>query len=96
MDKDTSFVVKFNSQRDAALFCNAVQKQLRKERSFNGFTECESVSCWKGKGGLIVAVWFEDPVTMEEAKELSFGSDAEWKLLPSSHTLDDLPKLDWS
>ena len=65
-------MVKFNSRRDAALFYNAVQKQLRKEHSINGFTEYESVSYWKGKSVLIVAICFKDPVTMEEAKGLLY------------------------
>lgn len=96
MNKETRFVVKFNSRRDATLFYNAVQRQLRDERSYNGFTEYESVSYWKGGGGLIAAVWFKDPVTIEEAKECSFGFDSAWKPLPSSYTFDDLLKLGWS
>lgn len=96
MDKDTRFVVKFNSRCDAMLFYNAVQKQLKKEQSYNGFTEYDHVNHWVGNGGLIVTVYFKDPMTMEEAKELSFGCDAEWELLPSSYTFEDLLNLEWS
>ena len=74
------FAVKFTSRRDATLFCNAVQKQLEKDRSHDGFAEVESVSHWKGNGELALTIHFKDPVTMGKAKEFSSGYDAEWKL----------------
>ena len=42
--KNARFVVKFNSRRDAALFYNAAKKELAKEDSHEGFTECDSVT----------------------------------------------------
>lgn len=96
MVKDTRFVVKFESRRDATLFYNAVQKQLKKERAFNGYTEYDHVSYWKSGGGLMVVVHFKDPMSLEEVKGFSGERRAEWKLLPFSYALDDLLKLEWS
>ena len=80
MMKDTRFVVKFNSRRDATLFYNDAQKQLKKEHSHEGFTEYESVSHWKNEGGLLVTVFFKDPLTVKEAEKFS-SFHSEWKLL---------------
>ena len=96
MTKDTRFVVRFNSRRDAALFYNAVQNRLNKEKAHNGFTEFSHVHHWQSDEGRIMSLFFKDPLTLEEARELSFGCDAEWKFLPSSYTFNDLLKLDWS
>jgi len=93
MEKETLFAVRFKSRREATLFYNDVQKQLKKERSHSGCTDYEHVSHWKERGGFLVTVGFKDPKTLEEAAE--FTSCAEWKVLPSC-SLSDLHKLEWS
>ena len=75
MVKVTWFVVKFKSRRDATLFHNTAQQQMKEERSHNGFTEYEHAHHWKSGGGLMLTVNFKDPVDMEGVKELSFGCD---------------------
>jgi len=96
LNMERNFIVKFHSRCDATLFHNEVQKLLRKERSYNGFTECESSSHWKENGGCLVVASFKDPLTIDEAKNFHFGFDTEWKYLPSSYILDDLLNLEWS
>lgn len=61
--KNACFAVKFNSGCDATLFHNAAKKQLAKEDSHEGFTECDSVSHWKNEGVLPVTVFFKDPLS---------------------------------
>lgn len=91
----TRFVVRFKSRRDATLFHNEIQKQLKRERSYDGFTECEYVHHWKEEGGLLLTVSFKDPKTLQEVEGFSFGYETEWKLLPPCYMFNDLLKLEW-
>lgn len=90
----TRYVAKFNSRHDATLFYNNIKKQLKKELTFNGYTECDHVSYWKTNGGCIMVIHFKDPMSLEEVEGIS-GRGVEWKLLPLSHGVDDLLKLEW-
>lgn len=99
MAKDTQFVVKFNSRCDARLFCNLAKKELKKERSHEGFTEHDHTHCWISGSGTMVTVFLffsKTPLDFGRGEGVFLGCDAGWKLLPSSCTVDDSLKLDWS
>lgn len=95
MRKEARFVGRFKSRQEATLFYNEIQKQLKKERSCNGFAEYEHIGYWRENGGLLVTVCFKDPKTLEEVMQMT-PLEIEWKLLPDCYTLDDLLKLGWS
>lgn len=76
MAKDTQFVVKFNSRCDARLFCNLAKKELKKERSHEGFTEHDHTHCWISGSGTMVTVFLffsKTPLTLDEVKGFSLA-----------------------
>ncbi len=94
MEKQTRFVVKFNSRRDATLFHNSVQKEIKKETAYETFTEYDSVVHWSNEGGLFLTIFFKDPLTIDQAKKFT-SFESQWRFLPSTYCFSDLLNMNW-